>query len=103
MGETQLTPKQKRWLEASKKIGPGPMTKSERETLEKLYSSMLPAEQLELKKYIEVTFGNKSEPRNLEDEPTIMMERIVWSDPSEGLKNTLSRTQKPRWLRIEPD
>ena len=104
MSETRLTPKQKRWLEASKKVGKVAITKSERELLEKLYAEMLPAEQAELKEYIEKTYGNKNDSADgAVEEPTIRMEKVVWSDPSEGLKRTLSMTQKPRWLKVESD
>ncbi len=106
MSETKLTPKQKKWLDASKKIGRGAMTRSERETLEKLYTDMLPAEQVELKKYIEETFGEKSETGSSGEtgvEPTELMSQVEWSDPSDALKQTLSKTQKPRWLKIESE
>ncbi len=103
LSDTKLTQKQKKWLEASKKIGPGAMTRSERETLEKLYADMLPAEQMELKEYIEKNFGQKTDNDDQAPEPTTVMEKIEWSDPSEGLKKTLAKTQKPRWLKVEPD
>ncbi len=103
MSETQLTPKQKKWLEASRKIGRMAMTKSERQTLENLYADMLPAEQMELKSYIEKNFSEKSETGETTQEPSQVMEQIEWSDPSDALKKTLSETQKPRWLKVEPD
>jgi hypothetical protein len=51
--EKDLSEKQRKWLEASGKIGPGAMTKSERQTLERLYAEMLPKEQQELQQYIQ--------------------------------------------------
>lgn len=103
LSENELTPKQKKWLEASRKIGRVAMTKSERESLEKLYADMLPAEQMELKSYIEKNFSKKSESGETTPEPTAVMEQIEWTDPSDALKKTLSETQKPRWLKVEPE
>ena len=103
MSESELTPRQKKWLEASKKIGRVAMTKSERESLEKLYAEMLPTEQMELKSYIEKNFSKDSEQGETTQDPTEVMEQVAWSDPSEALKKTLSGTQKPRWLKVEPE
>lgn len=96
MEEHELTAKQRKWLEASRKIGPGAMTRTERETLERLYAGMLPKEQQELADYIQATFGKEEddkEPR--EQEPTQRMERKVWNQPSSGLVSVLSKSQAP--------
>ncbi|MGD9818023.1 MAG: hypothetical protein AB7V04_04905 [Desulfomonilaceae bacterium] len=103
MTDTKLTPKQKKWLDASKKIGRGAMTKSEREMLEKLYASMLPAEQVGLKEYIEENFGQKKDTNETVEEPTVLMEKVTWSEPSEGLKGVIAKTQRPRWLKVTQD
>ncbi len=93
MDEKDLTPKQRKWLEASRKIGPGAMTKTERKTLERLHADMLPAEQQALLRYIREKFGKKEDDREGEpiiEEPTQIMERRVWTPPSDGLKRTLA-------------
>ncbi|MFH1113567.1 MAG: hypothetical protein V1792_06565 [Pseudomonadota bacterium] len=93
MEDKDLTPKQRKWLEASRKIGPGAMTKTERKTLDRLYADMLPAEQQELLQYIQEKFGKKKEGQEDEptvEEPTHLMERRVWTPPSEGLKKALA-------------
>lgn len=61
MEEHQLTDKQRKWLEASRKIGRTAMTKSERQTLERLYADMLPREQQDSAAYIREKFGKKDE------------------------------------------
>ncbi len=96
MDESELTSKQRKWLEASREIGPGAMTRTERETLERLYADMLPAEQQELKAYIEQHFGKKEnkEPEDKEvDDPTKRMEGKKWTPPSSGLRAALSKVQ----------
>lgn len=102
MEEKDLTEKQKRWLEASRRIGPGPMTKTERQTLEKLYADMLPAEQQELAKYINEKFGKKesksnaSQPQAAQPEkqdPIERMQKRIWSEPSDALKTAFSKVQ----------
>ena len=100
MKEHELTEKQRKWLEASRRIGPGAMTKTERQTLEKLYADMLPKEQQELAAYIEATFG-KGEPDAKEPEETDPIERMrrkVWNPPSGALRSALVKSQslKPR-------
>jgi len=97
--ESQLTPGQRKWLEASRKIGPGPMTKSERLTLERLYAELLPREQQELQEYIRAVYGKKEDPTSSEDtggEPTARMEQRTWSSPSSALKDALSRASMVR-------
>jgi len=100
--EKELTAKQQKWLETSKRIGPGPMTRTERETLEKLYSDMLPAEQQELMEYIKEKFGkgdkSATDPK---DDPIARMEKMIWSEPSDGLKKVFSKVQisKPPILK----
>ena len=99
MKEENLTEKQRAWLEASRKIGPGPMTKSERLTLERLYADMLPAEQQQLTAYIKDRFGKKSDGKNeeQEDDPIARMMERMWPEPSPKLRETLGkiRTFKP--------
>lgn len=94
MEEHELTPKQKKWLEASRKIGPGAMTRTERETLERLYADMLPQEQQELTDYIQAKFGKKEDDAEPEEvEPTKRMEGKIWNPPSTGLVSALSKSQ----------
>jgi hypothetical protein len=97
--EEDLTEKQRAWLEGSRKIGPGPMTKSERVMLERLYADMLPAEQQQLAAYIKEKFGkkgNEKEEKHEDDPITKMMERI-WPETSPRLREALGkiRTLKP--------
>ena len=96
MDESKLTPKQRKWLEASRKIGPGAMTRTEREALERLYADMLPREQQELKAYIEEQAGRKDkkgpEEQDVED-PTVKMEKKQWAPPSPALRSALSKVQ----------
>jgi hypothetical protein len=104
LDESKLTPKQRKWLEASRKIGPGAMTRTERETLDRLYADMLPTEQQELKTYIEKHFGEKekkeSEEKEMED-PTKRMEKKQWTPPSRALKTALSKVQVVKRTRSE--
>ncbi len=98
MKEHELTEKQRKWLEASQRIGPGAMTKTERTTLERLYADMLPREQQELAAYIETKFGkNKPDPKDSEEEdPIENMRRKEWRPPSEALRSALAKSQIPR-------
>jgi hypothetical protein len=94
--EQELTQKQQDWLALSRKIGPGPMTKSEREALENLYKEMLPREQQELFEYIREHFGEKqTEPAETED-PISAMQRKIWTPPSPALRAALSGTGASR-------
>ncbi len=86
--ESNLSPKQRQWLEESKKIGPGTMTKSERERLEKIYAEMLPAEQQELQKFI-----HKHYHVEIDETPIKEREQREWSEPSKKLKSVLSSSQ----------
>jgi hypothetical protein len=96
LDEQELTQIQQDWLALSRKIGPGPMTKSEREALEKLYKKMLPREQQDLFEYIREHFGEKqSEPAETEDLISVM-QRKTWTPPSPGLRAALSRTGTSR-------
>lgn len=93
--EQKLTPKQRRWLDASRRIGPGAMTRTERETLEKLYADMLPAEQQELQRYIEEKWGRKDRASQLDEiveDPIERMQQTIWKPPSEGLTKALSKS-----------
>lgn len=111
MDESKLTPKQRKWLEASRKIGPGAMTRTERETLERLYADMLPREQQELNAYIEEHFAKKdSEDKRPKaedpgaagvDDPTVKMERKKWTPPSPALRSRLSKVQVIKRKRSE--
>lgn len=94
MEESQLTQAQRAWLEASRKIGPGPMTKTERLSLERLYAEMLPQEQQELQEYIREKFGKKEDGSPAEhtmEDPTARMEQRTWNPPSSALKGALSK------------
>ena len=97
MDNGQLTKKQKEWLEASKKIGPGAMTKSEKEILEKLYAEMLPHEQQALFEYILANFGSKEQDDidqdSKQDDPITRMQQRVWSEPSDNLMKSLGKIQ----------
>ncbi|MGC8660149.1 MAG: hypothetical protein ACP5U1_13860 [Desulfomonilaceae bacterium] len=92
MDEKDLNQKQRKWLETSKKIGPGPMTRTERETLEKLYADMLPIEQQELMNYIQEKFGKDEETdTDAQEDPVARMEKMMWSEPSPGLKKMFGK------------
>ena len=93
--EDQLTHRQKKWLEASRKIGPGPVTKSERLLLEELYAKMLPQEQQELIEFIQEKFGSAEDTSaDSVPEPTQLMEQREWVEPSERLKEVLEKAQR---------
>jgi len=99
--EKDLTPKQREWLEASRRIGPGAMTRTERESLERLYKEMLPAEQQELRAYVEKHFGKKdaeADKTKGEQKEDILaeMERKTWLAPSPALSAALSGSQPPK-------
>ncbi len=93
LDEQKLTPKQREWLELSRKIGPGPMTRTERESLERLYKEMLPREQQELFEYIRTHFGEKEKQEDEQADPIVEMERRIWHAPSKALRSALSRTK----------
>lgn len=97
MDNGQLTKKQKEWLEASKKIGPGAMTKSEKQLLEKLYAEMLPHEQQALYEYIQTNFGLKDEETKDQEaeqaDPIAKMQQRVWGKPSDKLIKSLGKIQ----------
>jgi len=80
------------------------MTRTERESLERLYADMLPKEQQELQSYIEEQFGNKEkkerEGKEVED-PTKTMERKQWTPPSRALRSALSKVQVIKQTRSE--
>jgi hypothetical protein len=106
LDEKHLSKKQRRWLEASRQIGRGAMTKTERETLERLYAEMLPTEQQELARYIQETYGKKQPGKGqvqdstaeepTDEEPIKRMERKVWAEPSHALKSALSGSIAPK-------
>ncbi len=94
MDEKDLTRKQRRWLEASRKIGPGAMTRTERQTLERLYADLLPAEQQALLRYIQEEFGKEKDDQQSEPtvpDPTELMERRVWTPPSQALRKAFAK------------
>ncbi len=95
MKEEDLTEKQRAWLEASRKIGPGPMTKSERMILERLYADMLPAEQQQLAAYIRNKFGKQDEGTHEEgqEDPIERMMQRTWPEPSPKLREKLGKIQ----------
>lgn len=102
MEERQLTQKQREWLELSKKIGPGPMTKSERKALEKLYAEMLPREQQDLQRYLEEQLAQKAREQTLKpDDPVVRMEERIWTPPSDALRSALSRAQSVKTWKPE--
>ena len=92
MEEKDLTSKQRKWIDTSKKIGLGPMTKTERQTLNDLYADMLPAEQQELADYIEEKFGY-----DVDETPIKEQEEKEYAEPSNALKAALgaSRPKEP--------
>ncbi|MBM3302616.1 MAG: hypothetical protein FJY85_22025 [Deltaproteobacteria bacterium] len=99
MEDHQLSPLQRKWLEASLKIGPGAMTKTERQTLEKLYAEMLPGEQQELYRYIQQRFGKKDQDEGDEqpiEDPISIMEHRIWTPPSDALKRAFARSLGPK-------
>jgi len=102
--EKDLSPRQREWLEASRTIGTWPLTKSERQRLEKLYAAMLPAEQQELLRFIEDRYGKKEEKKEGEEkerteespkepDPIKLMESLTWREPSAGLRSAFSKAQ----------
>jgi len=94
LDEKDLTAKQQNWLDTSRRIGPGTMTRTERETLEKLYAEMLPAEQQELMEYIRKKFGKNGKIEiHPKDDAIARMEKIIWSEPSVGLKKVFGKIQ----------
>jgi hypothetical protein len=99
--EKKLTEKQRKWLEASQRIGPGAMTKTERQLLEQLYADMLPKEQQGLAAYIEARFGKKEPPSedSKEDDPIEKMRRREWSPPSSALRSALAKSQTPKLVK----
>lgn len=96
--EDNLTERQRTWLQASREIGPGRMTETERQRLEELYAEMLPKEQQELARYIEEKFGKKEDKS---EDPIEKMAERVWLEPSKKMRETLAKTQavKPPPLR----
>ncbi|MBI5571479.1 MAG: hypothetical protein HY914_16160 [Desulfomonile tiedjei] len=102
MEEHQLTKKQREWLQLSKKIGPGPMTRSEREALEKLYAELLPREQQDLKRYLDEKLAQKQPQEPVEeDDPIAKMEERVWAPPSHALRSALSKAQSVKTRKPE--
>ncbi len=101
MDEHHLTEKQRRWLEASKKIGPGAMTKSEKKLLEKLYAEMLPKEQQELYDYIHKQHGKKEDITD--EDPIARMAKRVWSEPSGKLRQALGKAQRVKLPSIDEE
>jgi hypothetical protein len=93
--EKELTEKQRKWLEASQRIGPGAMTKTERQLLERLYADMMPKEQQDLAAYIEAKFRGKQPPPedSKEEDPIEKMRRREWSPPSKALRAALAKSQ----------
>ncbi len=103
--EKDLTDKQREWLAASKKIGPGPMTKSERSLLESLYADMDPREQQDLYAYIQTNFGDVDKKGHDQaakvapEDPISLMQAKIWQEPSNALKKAFSsikRTTPPK-------
>lgn len=90
-----LTERQRAWLTASWEIGRGPMTRSEKRRLQKLYDDMSQDEQVGLQRYIQEQFGAQDEAPSPppEDEPTVRMERKQWPEPSSKLLDSLSKAQ----------
>ncbi|MCA1959360.1 MAG: hypothetical protein LDL33_01090 [Desulfomonile sp.] len=88
-----LTEKQRAWLTASWEIGRGPMTRSEKRRLQRLYDDMSAEEQVSLQQYIQEHFGAKgNEPLPpLEDDIITRMESRRWPEPSEKMRDALSK------------
>ncbi len=101
MEEDKLTEKQRRWLEASNKIGPGAMTKSEKKLLEKLYAEMLPREQQELYDYIRKKYGKEKDVSD--EDPLAVMEKRVWKEPSGRLRQALGKAQRVKLPSIDEE
>ncbi len=94
--EKDFSESQRKWLEASRKIGPGAMTKSERQLLERLYAEMLPGEQQELQKYIQEQFAKKVAEQQGGADPTEKMLKRTWATPSDKLLSAISKAQPPK-------
>ncbi|MBI5250089.1 MAG: hypothetical protein HY912_11405 [Desulfomonile tiedjei] len=96
MEEKNLSESQRKWLEASRKIGPGAMTKSERQLLERLYAEMLPKEQQELQQYLQEEFQKKVAEQQGGEDPTEKMLGKTWATPSKKLISAISKAQPPK-------
>jgi hypothetical protein len=75
------------------------MTRTERETLERLYADMLPAEQQELQRYIQEKWGQKSvasELGNIVESPIDRMQKKTFKPPSQGLTKVLSQSMRAK-------
>lgn len=75
------------------------MTRTESETLERLYADMLPAEQQELQRYIEEKWGAKDPGAQLDEileDPVDRMQQKMWKPPSRGLAKALSTAMRPK-------
>ena len=88
MEDKDFTPKQRKWIETSRKIGLGRMTKTERETLEELYADMLPTEQQELADHIEEKFGYE-----IDETPIKEQEKKKYAEPSSALRSSLGASR----------
>ncbi len=86
MDETYLSPRQRKWLDASKKIGPGAMTPSERKLLENLYADMSPEERDELADYIQETF--------MKPDPITLREKLPQKEPSPRIAEAIAKSQR---------
>ncbi|MCX5860747.1 MAG: hypothetical protein WCG29_07615 [Desulfomonile sp.] len=93
MDERDLTQKQRKWLEASRRIGPGAMTKTEKQILEKLYADMLPREQQDLAEYIRARFGKKESMAEEGQDPIEQMSGKLWKQPSSALRSVFAKLQ----------
>ncbi len=104
--EHKLTEKQRKWLEASQRIGPGAMTKTERQLLERLYADMLPREQQELAAYIEAKFAKKeTDSKDSEEKDPIEKNAAQgMASPFRGTEIRAGKVHKRRGLgRISPE
>jgi truncated hemoglobin YjbI len=111
LDEKDLTEKQRKWLETSRSIRTWPLTKSEKQTLERLYADMLPQEQQELRRFIQEKYGAQKTEEQAEQQPDVQTEdsdpietmmRRVWHEPSKALRTALSKAQvvkAPRALK----
>jgi hypothetical protein len=88
MEEKYLTPRQRKWLDESRRIGPGPFTPSDRKLLEGLYADMSPEEQEELADYIQDTF--------MKPDPITLREKKPQKEPSPRLRELLATGQGTR-------
>jgi hypothetical protein len=96
--EKDLNEKQIKWLEESRRIGKGPMTKTERQTLEGLYNEMTPEEREQLGAYIEEKFGYE-----IDEGPILAQKDKEYTPPSDKLSEKIGKAPTPKPPLVDSD